>query len=460
MSLRTAILLAIGLAVIHLVLACVYASLTPYRTAGILLGQRDPATGQFQSVPDVGAPDERQHVNYTIHLQQGNGFPVLNPEDPKLAENYQAHQPPLFYILHAGWTRLTGADLTNSASGLAARSLNALIGAATVLGAFFLGLWALRRSDVGLVAASFVALLPMNTALSGAVSNDPLLFCLCTWALALMAKGCTLGWTMKLAIGLGLVVGAAILTKTTAIALLPCLLVAVWLSEVRPTATQIVACSLLVALVSGPWLARNHLTYGDPLALTAFNDAFKNSPSRELMTQVATVQNPDKDPNLAYWMDWVGWWTARSFYGVFGYMDVFLNERGTPSTGRMSPNSLYRMLLALGALAVALWALALQRGEWKEHRRMHWLLGIFLLVIVVLFVRFNMQYFQGQARYLFPAIAVFGVGLGVGTINVSRGRLMPALATVILILGALNAYALIRLPGEFAKRVQATILTP
>lgn len=458
MTRKTALTVAIVLAALHLVLACMYASMTPYRTEGVLRGQRDPATGGPQRVPDVGAPDERQHANYTMKLLNGEGFPVLDPKDPNLGENYQAHQPPLFYILHAGWTKITGADLDSPDSGVKARSINALIGAATVMGAFFLGLWAFRREDVGLIAAAFVALLPMNTALSGAVSNDPLLYCLCTWTLAFLARGAVEGWTLKIAILVGLFTGLAMLTKTTAIGLLPILLLSLFLGPNKPNPKQIAVCAVALLVVAVPWLARNQSLYGDPLAISAFNEAFKNSPSRELITQIAEIQNVGKNPNLAYWTDWVGWWTSRSFFGVFGYMDIFLNESGTPSTGPKSPNALYRMLMALGVVVIALWALALRREEWSQHRKMHWLLGAFLIVVVVLFLRFNAQYFQGQARYLFPAIAVIGIGVGIATLQLARSNWKAALAVVVVILGGLNLYALNRLPEEFRVRTRAASL--
>jgi 4-amino-4-deoxy-L-arabinose transferase-like glycosyltransferase len=457
MTRRTALIVAITLAAVHLLLAGFYASATPYRTSGYLMGQRNPETGGPQSVPDVGAPDERQHVNYTLSLLQGRGFPVLDPKDPNLIENYQAHQPPLFYLMHAGWCRLAGADPLTPDDGVRVRLLNALIGALTVLGAFYLGVWGFGRFDLGVVAASFVALLPMNTALSGAVSNDPLLYCLCAWTIALAARGVKEGWNLKLAIGIGALTGLAILTKTTAVALLPALLCAALISSPRPKAIWIAACIAAVAVVSAPWLIRNQSLYGDPLAISAFNEAFKNSPSRELITQVATVQNVGKDPNFAYWTDWVGWWTARSFFGAFGYMDIFLNELGVPMTSPRNPNALYRMLLALGIVVLGLWAFALKRQEWSEHRRNHILLGTFFAVVVILFIRFNMQYFQGQARYLFPAITVIGVGVGVATLNLARGRWWAALAVVVAILGGLNLYALSRLPEEFKKRTSIPV---
>lgn len=452
MTRKTALTIAAACAVLHLVLACIYANITPYRSPGILLGQRDPSTGAPQRVPDVGAPDERQHVNYVIHLLDGKGFPVLDPQDPNLGENYQAHQPPLFYILHIGWSKITGADLNDPGQGLKVRFPNALIGAATVMGAFFLGLWAFRREDVGLVAASFVALLPMNVALSGAISNDPLLYCLCTWVLAFIAKGCQEGWSTKVVVAVGIGTGLAVITKTTAVGLLPILLLALFLGPNKPAPKQIAIATITLLLVCTPWLARNQSLYGDPLAISAFNKAFVNSPSRELMTQVAEAQGGGKSGNQAYWVDWVGWWTARSFFGVFGYMDIFLNEQGVPFTSPRNPNAFYRVLLAIGVLITAGWAIALRKVEWSEQKRMHILLSAFLLIVGVLFLRFNAQYFQGQARYLFPAIGVIGIGVAISLLNVAKNRLAVAMGLVVLLLGGLNIYVLSKLPGEFERR--------
>ena len=444
MSKQSAVLVACIIAVVHLVLAGLYANITPYRTSGILMGQRDPATGGFQRIPDIGAPDERQHANYVLKLVRGEGFPVLDPNDPNLIENYQAHQPPLFYLIEAGWVKAIGVDLESSGSGLVARIPNAIIGALTVLGTFFLGLWGFRRSDVGLIGATFVALLPMNAALSGAISNDPLLFCLCTWALANIAKGCVEGWCMGIAIRVGLLVGLAIITKTTAISLLPILLLCLAVGSNRPNWKQVLACTAVLAAVSAPWLARNQSLYGDPFAISAFNEAFKGSPKASDFIAEGGA--------FAYWVDWVGWWTIRSFFGVFGYMDIFLNERGIGITGPNVPNSLYRTLTALGFLTLVLWLFALGRTEWRQHKTVHLICGAFLLIVFVLFLRFNAQYFQGQARYLFPAIAVFGIGVSVAVLGVVGRRWQVGLGIVAAILGVLNFYIFARLPGEFRSR--------
>ncbi|MER3495655.1 MAG: hypothetical protein C4320_01830, partial [Armatimonadota bacterium] len=86
---------------VHAALALQFARITPFRQSGILLSQRDPATGRPQRVLDVGAPDERQHLNYVAHLADGKGFPVFDPKAPDLAESYQSHQPPLAYAIYA-----------------------------------------------------------------------------------------------------------------------------------------------------------------------------------------------------------------------------------------------------------------------------------------------------------------------------------------------------------------------
>src|SRR5437016_3338620 len=93
------------LVVLHIGFAICYASVTPYRSPGQV---------QHQEQPDYGAPDERQHVNYIEHILDGKGFPVFNPQDVNLYETYQSHQPPLFYILAAGWAKATGIpDVTD-----------------------------------------------------------------------------------------------------------------------------------------------------------------------------------------------------------------------------------------------------------------------------------------------------------------------------------------------------------
>lgn len=454
LPIRAAIGLLFVLMLVHAALAIAYASQTPWRTGGMVFLSRSP-------VQDIGAPDERQHVNYVARLANGEGFPVFNPKDPHLYETYQSHQPPTYYLLAAGWSKLLGIDLSDSGisepgNGQRLRMLNAVIGATTVAGVFFLILWGFGRPDYALAGALFAALLPMSVALSSAVSNDPLLISLCTWALALAARGVKNGWTWKLVAALGVVTGVALVTKTTAVALLPALLVAALVPQkTRPSLAKVGTVLSIALLVSGGWFARNQSLYGDPLAIGAFNQAFTGS------MQKATIvgnlaKHGDASPDLTYWKDAVGWWTARSFVGVFGYMDIWMNESGIADNPD-DKNTLYRLALVFFGILALAWLLASFKPELRKDWAVQAVNGVFLAVIVVLFLRFNNQYFQAQARYLLPAIGPIAAAMGIGAVYASKQRWPAAFAVLGLVLLGINLYALSMLPAQFKLRTDAPV---
>jgi len=506
MSRKLTLGILIALILGHIVLAANYASVTPYRQAGRLL------SGGGQDVQDIGAPDERQHVNYIRHLLDAGEFPVFRPGSKDLYETYQSHQPPAFYLIGAAWSKISDAgDLTKRDGGIKLRFLNCLIGGGVVGGVFFLAFWGFQKKELALTAAAFTAFLPMMTALSGAVSNDPLLFLLCTWVMAFLALCLRQGWTWKRVVAIGLLTGLAMLTKTTALGLVPILALAIFLpgdtnlaarkssdssaipsgSEIQDDATSpgapersmghsvgrprgwlggapepgrgkpslaMVALAAVLALVlAGPWWARNQKLYQDPFAITAFNQAFKGSPQTANMITMLKEDNPGGSPEFTYWTDYFGWWTARSFFGVFGYMDIFMNEHGTAFTGTSksgpAPNTLYRLLLAVTALCFIGWVWALTQPEWKPAQPVQILNAAFFLVVLALYVKFNMQYFQAQARYLFPAIGPIACGFAVGAsqlLSKRREFVLPAVAGIFLLL---NIWAVMQLPDQFAKRV-------
>ncbi len=422
----------------YLVLCAVYIVQTPYRQPGILRHQAG------LSVPDIGAPDERQHANYIQHLIDGNGFPVLKPGSPDLGETYQSHQPPLYYVLAAGWAKLTGAEPTSVVTGGRIRYFNLLIGVLTLLGVFQAARWGFGREDVALAAVAIAGLMPMFVALHAAVGNDPLLFLSCTWTVALCAKGIRSGWDWKTAALCGLCAGLGLLTKTTALALLPTIFVALaashkW-SETKPRLTFWALALLLPILVSLQWMLRNQGLYGDPLAISAFNEAFAGSPPASAF--IAVYGAP------AYWIDWVGWWTARSFVGVFGYMDLYFLDAVDPVPSATA----YRLILAFLAVPAVAWAVSLRSGLDGPSKAVTWTNGALLVVVVALFVRFNMQYFQGQARYLYPAIAPIAIGLGTGLCHVLGRHKQWSWVVAAAFLGCVQVLALMTLSEGFRPR--------
>jgi hypothetical protein len=211
---------------------------------------------------------------------------------------------------------------------------------------------------------------------------------------------------------------------------------------------------VVTALLVTPWFLRNQRIYGDPLGLRSFQELFAGAPKAE---DLIAGLGP-----LTYWMDWVGWWTARSFFGVFSYMDIFLNERGNSYTGPptnfgpAAPNTLYRILIGLAVIAIFGFLLYLRSPEAKATKRIHLLNGIFLALITVLFIRYNLSFFQGQARYFYPAIGPIAIGLSLGALYWAKSRSRLVIAAIAAGLFVLNAYALTRLPVEFQKRTRGT----
>lgn len=448
------------LALVHFLLATWFATSTPYRTEGILLNQRDPDTGGPAMAKDIGAPDERQHANYIGSLGTTGKFPVFNPKDPNLYETYQSHQPPLFYLLATAVNKVSGdSNPENASFGTKIRGLNSVLGAVNVFLIGMFAFYASQRWEVGAIAASVAAFLPMNVALSGAINNDVLLFCLIAVVLVLLAKS-NAQPTVKQAIGIGAVAGLALLTKSTAVLLIPSLFVAAILQKEPSARKNLVLAAFIGLLISSPWLLRNFQLYGDFFALKAFDEAFVGSAQKAMIAGAAGSE-------WAYWSEWVGWWTARSFIGAFGYMDIWLNDSGR-AIAATDKNTLYRLVLAflflggLGNLASLMNRKAINSSDVVDADEglspvLKGVATVLSILVLLAFLRFNGKYFQAQARYLYPAIAPIALCIGLGVWHLTRKRLLPALAVVVIVLGGTTLYAGSKLKEEFAKRTGSTI---
>lgn len=423
-----------------LVFAGLFAAVTPYMTPGSLRYQRD-AQGLPQQVVDIGAPDERQHAFYVQHLMDGKGFPVLKPGSPDLGDTYQSHQPPLYYLITAGWAKLAGLTPTSDKYGFMMRVPNLVIGGFLILGlaALARAAWPGRPGFEAAVAG--FGLMPMVIALHGAVSNDPLLFCLSTWCLVFVWQGMTDGWNWKRALLAGGLGGLALLTKTSALFLVPVLVAALIFSKSKPKVGQIAAAAGLMLLLAAPWWLRNQQLYGDPLALNAFRDAFPGSPQASTFIEAL-------GPG-AYWINMVGWWTGRSFIGAFGYMDIYLFEAAGPLSGVF-----YQAAMAVVFCVMTVGALGWMKlkedseGEWRTPA----LAGVVLLTVGALFVQFNLTYFQGQARYLYPAIGAFALLWGAGLTRLAGASRSWSWAIGSIALAGLVILALAQLPEAFRLR--------
>jgi hypothetical protein len=390
--------------------------------------------------PPWQAPDEPAHYNYTLELALTWRLPVLQPGDyphayleelkgrrfpPELSVQplrYEGHQPPLYYAVLAPLLALLRTAPIRTQV-LALRLATAALGGFAMLLTLRLGqrLWPARPAQA-LALSAFCAYVPMHAALAAAINNDIL------GELMLLAALLGALRIQPRALQLGLLLGLCLLAKTTAYIALPLALLALGLRLGWRRGLRLFAGAAAIALALAlPWLARNLLVYGwaDPLGWRRHDAIVVGQPrTAELLSA----------KGLAGAARQAAWDTFRSFWGVFGWMGVPMDER------------LY-YALAL-ATAVALAGLA----AWASHvlkcartRRSLLLLGAWGLLSLAGLAWYNIKFAQHQGRYLFNAMPVWGAIFTVG-LKEARRRAWPLAGA--LLLAAAGALALGQLSGD------------
>lgn len=416
-------------------------SSVPYRQVGYMMHQRG-ADGKPLVVADIGAPDELQHANYVATLVKGGGIPVLKPGAKDLYETYQSHQPPLYYVLAAGWSKMWGMDLEGTHDGPYLRGLNVVIGAFSLLLLFLAVRTGTDDSLLALTAVTLCGLMPMWIGLHSAISNDPLLICLGCAYLAAMAGAIRYGWTVGRVILIGVILGLGLWTKTSALAFLIVSLIAAF-AKMGSTDKPVMRWlpSLIGLVIIAPWWIRNVQVYGDPLAMNAFKAAFVGSAQRaNLVAMIAGGDGSSFGAEWTYWTQWFGWWTARSFIGVFGQMDIFYDAK------------VYAVAL-VGVLAcVAGWAFSWRTCNENYQRPFRWLCVASFGIVALLFLQFNLTYFQAQARYLYPAMGAIAAGLAMGYSYLTK-RNFYAFVALFGVMVVANWISVEFVAQEFARRI-------
>jgi 4-amino-4-deoxy-L-arabinose transferase-like glycosyltransferase len=408
--------------------------------------------------PTWQVPDEPAHYNYIRALAERRDFPVIEAGDydqaylgrltterfpPELSVEsleYEDHQPPLYYLLAVPVYLIFGGAV------LPLRLVSVLFAAGLLVVAFE----AVRavfptRPELALMASAFIAFIPQHVAMTAGVNND---------ALAELAVGGTL-WALTNYIGeghgqpwpIGLLLTVALLTKTTAYAVVGVAAVAVVLRWRREGQTwgwavgQLAWMCVPALLLSAPWFIRNGLTYGwlDPLGLARHN---------------AVVEGQLRSSEYLALHGWAAYWerawyfTFQSFWGQFGWMGVVL------------PAHIYRALALFSALLVAgfLWWLFDQRRH-RLNSLQRANLTLFLTSSLLTFLSFlwhNLTFVQHQGRYLFPALIPIGTAAALGLSRLAG--ILPqrirawAMAAPFAGLAALDVYCLFKFVIPFLAR--------
>ena len=382
------LLLAI-LVLIYLLLTFGYSAYTP------------AATG------DQHNPDENAHVQYVATLAGGH-LPVFTDA----AHGYENHQPPLYYALCAP-VYLATRGLGEAGVTRAMRAISIVLGALLILVTY----GCVRRlfpeeSTLALGTAAFVGLLPGNVALCASVTNDALTTLVIAVALWQLVGLLTMDpdpppavWRRR-ALWLGVTLGIAVWTKTLTLSLFPTVLVSfLWLARTGRVSGTVAAQAAGVAvglglLLGAPWLGRNTLLYGDPLAQNLLLNKLNNGESNVTLDVMAYLFGGIG----AYFLK-VAQWGFASFWGGFDSMRLFwdMNPHQPHPNFQHGLSPTYLVLLALSAVSAI--GLARPRPN-SDARRQPALLALAAQVVFtgIAFLNYNLHFFQAQGRYLYPAL--------------------------------------------------------
>ena len=156
-------------------------------------------------------------------------------------------------------------------------------------------------------------------------------------------------------------------------------------------------------IICGWWLVRNQILYGDPFAWRVFEEVFvKDRPTPEYFLSQGF--------SAASYLGLVGEWTFWTFWGTFGQANIFL------------PEWVYWVCLGVSGCIIVGWIRrSLERGREESPsagvRLGRWILLLQIVFLVASFLRFNVVFFQGQARYLLPAATAIAIFMALGMLS-------------------------------------------
>lgn len=398
-----------------------------------------------ETTPMFEGTDEQAHFTFVHYLSQKHELPLLAKNRP----HAEARHPPLYYVMgtvltygidvkdfsHLDDNRnpywgtnigVIGNDNKNqflhktwdappyNRTTLALyllRKYNLLWGALAVAATYFLARRLFpRQPAIAAGALAFVAFNPQYLFVSGAMNNDTIVAALVAWGAVLTLKGLESPLSTGNSLALGVLMGAAALSKQSGLVLLPLFAAVVaWQlyrrADPREALLRAGLTLALTALIAGWWYLRNQLLYGSPTGLGYM---------RDLIGAPGTLSW--NLPELVM--------VEQSFWAYFGWNNI-----------PMSPwiYWLMRAVVFLALLGLALFCLRrlARRGDAPAEPSWPGLLLLPAWVLVVVVAAANYILFAPNAfcgRHLFTALPPIAILLFLGLAQLAPRRLHTGLA--------------------------------
>ncbi|MDO8670216.1 MAG: glycosyltransferase family 39 protein, partial [Dehalococcoidia bacterium] len=311
--------------------------------------------GTYYSVatPILEASDEIHHYPFVKLLTDGKGLPIQKPLPEDNLARQEGSQPPLYYALAAAATfwvdtgdfnslvwvnphAQVGTPLAHGNKNMTIhgpqedfpfrgpalaihviRWLTLLMGVATIICTYRIArLIVPSRLAIALAAAALVAFNPEFNFIAASVNNDNLMTLLASVIVFMLVYYVKTGITYRRSLLLGVALGLALLSKLTALGLIPLIFACLVLICLRQRSLTIflrhaIVVSLTAALIAGWWYVRNWRLYGDPTGLS-------------MMLRIVGVRVPTPGI-LDLLSEFQGF--RISFWGLFGGVNIIADER-------------------------------------------------------------------------------------------------------------------------------------
>ncbi len=401
----------------------------------------------------INAPDEAAHIMYVRSVAVGGRLPVRGNRD---FPTYEWHQPPLYYWIISTLFRF----------GPIALRWGSLIMGAAALVVIFLGARLAAPNDppLAVLAFGFAALLPMRQATTSAVGNDVLIELIFSAAIVSMIVAFRSGLTIHRAALIGMLLGAALLTKATGLLLVVAILAGFFLlwragEDRRSILTGGLIVFGLGATLTVGWFARNIHLYHELTPAKAFLQEFEGTKKASDIIR--------GDFTRTDYLRVVSEMTFQSFWAAYTPHAKAAREGTFPDTITLRQQEFYArngipmfmpapFYVPYGVICticlVGLIRMCVRRGAAAIQWSTSVLALLTLVLVLAAFVAFVWTFFQTQGRYLYPALLPISLFIAAGYREIVGPRyrdaatylalgLFAALALVFLFAGIQPAYS-------------------